>query len=304
MPPSSTPVSRIRNRERHPEERIAPSHACPARRHRDDHRRDGDVLAFHGDHCVISHREAERASGPRDGLRTTTRAAASSRAPPTSIGQARHWPDCREECTPAGPRSGPYTDEKKADPSSLGVICVPENTIPVLPVVIVHRSRCILEARVGAASDPCLSVENCPVVKRVAIRLKINEDGERVAVVDTVRDFEKAIRQARPPNHRPGRGCRSTGLWRSSTARSGTAPARRKRTAGPTCREPSSNPPVLPLYSSAASGHSADNPPTRDGRKHGPASPDGKATPATRVNHITPLSEGRGSRKGEPLVPV
>ena len=27
----------------------------------------------------------------------------------------------------------------------------------------------------------------------VAIRFKINEDGERVAVVDTVRDFEKAI---------------------------------------------------------------------------------------------------------------
>ena len=52
-----------RDRESHPEkqrqERTTPSNGYPAHRHRDEHRRDGDVLAVQDDHCGSSDREAE-----------------------------------------------------------------------------------------------------------------------------------------------------------------------------------------------------------------------------------------------------
>ena len=60
---SNAPGGGIRNRESHREEqrqeRTTPSNGCPARRHRDDHRREADVLAVQGDHGASYDREAE-----------------------------------------------------------------------------------------------------------------------------------------------------------------------------------------------------------------------------------------------------
>ena len=68
-------------------------------------------------------------------------------------GQARHWPDSREECTAAGSRSGPSSYGTRAAPLLLAVICVPASTIPVLSGASVPLTA-YFGARVRPASDP------------------------------------------------------------------------------------------------------------------------------------------------------
>ena len=71
----------------------------------------------------------------------------------------------------------------------------------------------------------------------MAIKFEINVDGERVALVDTVEDFEKAIDTVDRPIIAPDEVRRPSGRPRSlpSTAPSGITSGRPQRIAGPRC---------------------------------------------------------------------
>ena len=88
----------------------------------------------------------------------------------------------------------------------------------------------------------------------MAIRFKVNEDGERVAVVDTVRDFEHAIDTLDRPIIVPVEVARIYETAEVVDNAEWIAPSTRKMTAGPACREVSSRPHLVLPRSGAACG--------------------------------------------------